>query len=405
MKDFKIVTIVVCLIAFLISCHTDDNEIEPVPLQPRERVSRTVLVYMVGDAGDYNNELSALLKTNFSDMKEGMKEVDYSKCNLVVYSELVNDVPRLISLKKVGSKVVADTIFTYKEQNPLDVEVMSSIVSQTVGYFPAESYGFVFLSHSNSWLPASNDANTRSIGYYRRMEMNIADFHRAISTFPQPLKFILFDSCSMQAVEVAYELRDCTEYLIGSPTEIPGPGAPYSILVPELFAETDLPIRIADTYYSYYKNRYNGRIPFYNWTGGVSVSVLKCDVLDDLAIATKTVFLNYYQNIPEIKKNEIIKYDYSKNDANYDLDELIFQLTGGTKNDDYLQWRKVFDEACIYWNTTEYNYSSLIDQMIPMKNANGVSCWIPDDAYNSDLNTFFRSFQWYSAAGWNEVGR
>lgn len=36
----------------------------------------------------------------FEDMKEGMKEVDYSKCNLVVYSEMVNDVPRLVSLKK-----------------------------------------------------------------------------------------------------------------------------------------------------------------------------------------------------------------------------------------------------------------------------------------------------------------
>lgn len=52
--------------------------------------------------------------------------------------------------------------------------------------------------------------------------MNIPDFREALSSaFPKPLKFILFDSCNMQSVEVAYELRDCAEYFIGSPTEIP----------------------------------------------------------------------------------------------------------------------------------------------------------------------------------------
>ena len=74
-----------------------------------------------------------------------MEEVDYSKCNLVVYSEMVNDVPHLISLKKQNGKVVADTLFTYSEQNPLAKEVMSSVISQTINYFPADSYGFVFL--------------------------------------------------------------------------------------------------------------------------------------------------------------------------------------------------------------------------------------------------------------------
>lgn len=43
-------------------------------------------------------------------MKAGMEEVDYSKCNLVVYSEMVNDVPHLISLKQKNGKVVADTL-------------------------------------------------------------------------------------------------------------------------------------------------------------------------------------------------------------------------------------------------------------------------------------------------------
>ena len=110
------------LAALFAACENNENE-GPEGPEPREQVGRTVLVYIVGDNGV--SELSSLFKVNFSDMKAGMEEVDYSKCNLVVYSEMVNDVPHLISLKQKNGKVVADTLFTYDEQNPLDKEVMA----------------------------------------------------------------------------------------------------------------------------------------------------------------------------------------------------------------------------------------------------------------------------------------
>ena len=288
MKNIKILSFLVGLAALFAACENNDNE-GPVTPEPREQVGRTVLVYIVGDAGD-SNELSDLFKINFSDMKAGMEEVDYSKSNLVVYSEMKNDLPHLISLKQKNGKVVADTLFTYAEQNPLDKEVMSKVIAQTVDYFPADSYGFVFLSHSSSWVSASNNANSRSIGYYRKTQMNIPDFREALfSAFPKPLKFILFDSCNMQSVEVAYELRDCAEYFIGSPTEIPGPGAPYKAVVPEMFTETNLAMNIAEAYYGYYEKLYTGVSPISNenWTGGIATSVIKSDALDNLAAATK----------------------------------------------------------------------------------------------------------------------
>lgn len=95
------------LAALFAACENNENE-GPEGPEPREQVGRTVLVYIVGDNGV--SELSSLFKVNFSDMKVGMEEVDYSKCNLVVYSEMVNDVPHLISLKQKNGKVVADTL-------------------------------------------------------------------------------------------------------------------------------------------------------------------------------------------------------------------------------------------------------------------------------------------------------
>lgn len=90
------------LAALFAACENNENE-GPEGPEPREQVGRTVLVYIVGDNGV--SELSSLFKVNFSDMKAGMEEVDYSKCNLVVYSEMVNDVPHLISLKQKNGKV------------------------------------------------------------------------------------------------------------------------------------------------------------------------------------------------------------------------------------------------------------------------------------------------------------
>lgn len=391
------------LAALFAACENNENE-GPEGPEPREQVGRTVLVYIVGDNGV--SELSSLFKVNFSDMKAGMEEVDYSKCNLVVYSEMVNDVPHLISLKQKNGKVVADTLFTYDEQNPLDKEVMTSVISQTVSYFPADSYGFVFLSHSSSWVPASNNANSRSIGYYRRTQMNIPDFRDALfSAFPKPLKFILFDSCNMQSVEVAYELRDCAEYFIGSPTEIPGPGAPYKEVVPELFTETDLAVNIASAYFNYYEKSYTGFRPVSNenWTGGVATSVIKSEALEELARATKKILPKYIQDRGEINRSEIQRYDFSSENANYDLEGLVQSLTGGKENTDYQSWRTAFDNVVTYWKTTPKNYSNKV-YMFSMEGAEGLSTYIPNGSSTSTMNTFYRTLSWYTAAGWDGTG-
>lgn len=405
MKNIKILSLLVCLVAVLVGCSKEDEE-GPVKPQPREQVGRTVLVYIVGDAGDPRNELSDLFETNFADMKEGMREVDYSRCNLVVYSELVDDVPHLVSLKKKDNKVIVDTLFTYAEQNPLAKDVMSAVISQTISYFPADSYGMVFLSHSSSWVPASNDANSRSIGYYRKTQMNITDFRDVLlNAFPEPLKFLLFDSCNMQSVEVAYELRNCVEYFIGSPTEIPGPGAPYKMVVPELFTETDLAVNIASAYYDYYDKLYTGERPTSNenWTGGVAASVINSAAIENLAMATKAVIHKYVQNVSELRRDGILLYDFSSSRANYDFNDFIQNLTGGEDNSDYRLWRQAFDEAVIYRKTTLMNYSGILWRMFSMKNSEGLSTYIPE-ASDSKMNDFFRTLQWYSAAGWDETG-
>ena len=49
--------------------------------------------------------------------------------------------------------------------------------------------------------------------------MNITQMARAMKGLPK-LDYIFADCCNMMCAEVAYELKDATRYLIGSPAEI-----------------------------------------------------------------------------------------------------------------------------------------------------------------------------------------
>ena len=67
----------------------------------------------------------------------------------------------------------------------------------------------------------------RHVGQDGNNYMDIADLHAALQVAPD-LDFLFFDACFMEAVEVAYALARLRNYLISSPTEIPGPGAALS---------------------------------------------------------------------------------------------------------------------------------------------------------------------------------
>lgn len=205
--------------------------------------------------------------------------------------------------------------------------------------------------------------------------------------------------------EVAYELRDCAEYFIGSPTEIPGPGAPYKAVVPEMFTETNLATNIAEAYYGYYEKSYTGVAPVSNenWTGGVATSVIKSAALDNLAAATKTIIPKYIQEKREVDRSDILAYDFN-DDANYDFEKLIRNLTGGVDNTDYRSWYTAFEAAVVYRKTTLKNYSGIIHRMFTMEGSEGLSTYIPTGASNSTMNTFYRTLSWYTAAGWDGTG-
>lgn len=394
----KTVTILLCAISLLAACEKEDST-EPQLPQPREMVARTVLVYLVGDNTAF--DLSRLLMGNFEDMKIGMSQVDDADCNLVVYSEMKADVPHLIRIYKNKGKVIADTLYTYPEQNPLSKEVMGGVFSEMMRLFPADSYGMVFLSHGEGWVPGTTPKG-RSMGDYRGTQMNIADFHQVLKKTRCHLDFLLFDDCYMQSVEVAFELRDCVDYFIGSPTEIPGPGGHYDLIVPSLFVKEEFAKEIANSYFDHYSKEYTGEQPTSNehWTGGVSVSVIDSRALNVLAAVTKKVLPKYVTDQRDINSDQVLCYDKRSSRYYHDFDGLMRSLT--QKNADYDTWKLAFDAAVIQWSTTPENYSAFAG-MFSMSGSAGISTYIPR-SYSLVLNDFYHSYEWYTASGWSLTG-
>lgn len=375
--------------------------------------SRTVLIYIAGQ-----NSLSSLINKDLAEIEEGVKKINSKTDNLLVYIDDRSQ-PRLIriSTDKDG-KAQEEIIESYSEHNSVDPTIMKQVINQAFKAYPANSYGIVLWSHGEAWIPATTRSeiafqasNQQELEWWgedsmSNSHMNITDLADVLKS-TKYLTFLCFDACYMLNMETAYELRECGDYLISCPTEIPGPGAPYQNVVPAMFDKTDnVGKSIANAYYSFYNSKYNNgiRISNDNWTGGVSIGTIKLKELENLANQTAKIISANIKDGKEIEYSDIFCYD--KRPANlyyHDFKEFMEKLTN--RNGDYTTWKSAFDKAMDYWATTPANYSSSIKSMFDIdSNAGGLSIYIPRQSQELAIKNYFHSLAWYKAAGWDKTG-
>lgn len=241
MKSRLFLLLWMCCSVLLTACEND----EPTP-QPPVEGSRTVLAYLASD-----NSLSSFALADLEEMRLGMEKVSANNVHLLVYIDS-NSSPRLIELKNEGGELVENTVKTYENRNSVGVaetlEVFDDVFKNDE--YRAESYGLIYWSHGDGWIP-NPLPSTKWVGQDGNRYMNISDLVTILSADAVPhFDFVLFDACFMQSIEVAYALRSFTDYYIGSPTEIPGPGARYDVLVPALFSDGEVALKVAAAYYT-----------------------------------------------------------------------------------------------------------------------------------------------------------
>lgn len=141
------------------------------------------------------------------------------------------------------------------------------VIDECTQRFPASSYGLIFSSHASGWLPKhtlSYPNFTSSIGSdsgngtkpsTSSDEIDLTEFAGALKD--NQFDFIVFNACFMTGIEVAYELRNKTKYILGSSAEILGEGFEpvlktsfHTLLNPDIAVPTALQ-NFGNDYYTY----------------------------------------------------------------------------------------------------------------------------------------------------------
>ena len=235
------------------ACH-DSDKIEP------EYGERTVLIYMAAD-----NDLNKDGETNIKSILKGMEQ---TAGRLVIYIDPRYDVPRLLTVKG-GKGCRLDTLETYTEENSASPEVLARVVKEVQKRYPASSYGLVLWSHGLGWVPPEYsfpggyamrlpDPDMPRTKYYAEDEhpgttgKAYMDIREMAARLPGHFNFILWDVCFMGGIEVAYELRNKTDYMIASPAEVISNGFPYEKMMPLLWGGEEAMKQICREYYNHY---------------------------------------------------------------------------------------------------------------------------------------------------------
>ncbi len=365
---------------------------------------RTVLIYMGA-----SNSLSRFSDDDIYEMEQGICDVaNLDNCNVLVYLQKGMGkgrtqpvLKRLVKELDTQGNFVGgwDIVKVYPEQNSMRVDVMERIYKDAYLGFPADSYGLVLWSHADGWLEGTPQVDTRWYGQDiyqgQSYHLDILDLNKALEAAPY-LDFILFDCCLMQSVEVAYELRDKANYMLGSPAEIPGPGAPYDKLVPVFYLDKrNIERDLATAYYNYYFKTYTGTSQGnYPWQGGVSMTVLNLKEMDEFARMTKSLLADHGALYDDLDYEGSFFYDPRRDYKMYYHD--LYEIMERSSLSASASWKSAYDQFVVYFETTPTNYSGVVGRDFSMRGSNGVSMYIPKSsiAYKKE-NEYYRSLSWY----------
>ena len=186
---------------------------------PEDSASRTLLVYLGGD-NNLSNEATAKMHA----LREGWS----GKANeqVVVYLDRYGRPPQLIEFVGTSADHALGlrTVEIYDDENSASAEVFGRVIDKVLADYLADKYNLLVFSHASGWLPESSLTNpyTRSVIIDGTQEMELTDFAAAI---PDGMfGSIIFETCFMAGIEVAYELRNKADYILASSAEILSPG-------------------------------------------------------------------------------------------------------------------------------------------------------------------------------------
>lgn len=291
------------------SCSSEDPD--PIP-QPGAEVENTIFVYMPwSGVSDTDSGLYSYFLTNIQDIKSAIvNQGGLGNKRLMIFISTKVNKGALINVQYKNGSCVDDTVAIYN--NTLaglklnSAEWITTLLKRVKQEAPAKHYSMIVGCHGMGWIPAKPSTrinrsvaspfglnkNAGKAGPPTRWlggdayQTNISEFDKGIEDSGiGKFQYILFDDCNMTGIEVAYELRDATHYIVGCPTEIMADGMPYNLLWGELSKVNPDYHRICNDFINFYSSyTYKGSLYPYG-----TISVIDCSQVEGMVNLMKEV--------------------------------------------------------------------------------------------------------------------
>jgi hypothetical protein len=213
--------------------------------------------------------------------------------------------------------------------------------------------------------------------------MNVVDLAESL---PVKFDFILFDACLMGSVEVAYELKDKTDYILASSTETVYEGFPYDEIIPELSKpQVDLP-QAAQRYFDYYNSLQDAY-------RSATVSVIDTRELSRLAGEVNKIVSENELDV-SFERTSVQRLDVYDEQYTFDLADFVEKAFPAADKNAFLAR---LNRTVLYKNATpEFLSGYEINAYC------GLSCYIPY-SLRPDLNEYYGTLSWHVACGINSL--
>lgn len=409
--------ILLLFILLFVSCQKEPPGQHPIPPQLPER---TVIVYMCGD-----NNLSAEVDIKIMALRQGMERVGKTTDNVIVFADYRDRMPELFRI----TDTERISLHKYTEMNSASPENMREILESIIEEHPAHSYGLICFSHASGWLPpgALNNPEkfprtdlmnklrdtsssfdvmpfhstenhslslsimdtknnpsgvTRSIFDDGGSEMTIQEFAGALPELPNggKFEFILFEACYMASVEVAYELRHKTKYVVASAAEILSDGfvSVYPQGLPMLLAPEPQLKEFAQAYFDVWNSKTDAK-------RSATVSVINTEGIEGLADAVRSI----YANDLSVDASSVQHFNRNSYHLFFDLSDVIGRIATDEQTSRY---ERALASVVEYAAATPlfmqgYPYAFTIDSHC------GLTTYIPQSHFPA-LNEEYEALEW-----------
>lgn len=380
----------------LTSCSDDSVDVNTINKQ-------TILIFMPWSGSQSSVGLYNELKANLDSIESAIVDEKGMNGRVLVFLSSSSQSSSLYEITYENGKIEHHTIKEYTGNEYDTTQGMLQILNDVQANAYALYYAMIIGGHGSGWTYKSDwsrsassakrfSPSTTGTGSYHvpdevlptftttrffgsASDMNYAfdipDLAAALRQSGMKAQYILFDDCYMANIEVAYELRDVTNYLIASTSEVMAMGMPYYSLWNYLDNSTPRYESIVNGFHSFYSN--------YTVPCG-ALSAIDCRKVDQLATVMKEINKNY--TFDESQRDSVQVLDGYNTPIFYDMGSYVDHLC---KNANLKSaFHSALDEVVKYKATTPTLFTALYrgnEHQFEVKSFSGIT--ISDPSLNS----------------------